>query len=165
MSDRRLFFAIVVMAAACGRPVAAAGACVATDARIVVDTAKHSLALCEQGHETAAFGIRLGRGGVGKKQEGDGKTPIGVYALGEPRTSDRFGVFIPIGYPTPEQRKQGYTGGDIGVHGPHRWVRWLGSLVNTFDSSDGCVGLATDEEINRIAAWAVRVHSHTIELR
>jgi murein L,D-transpeptidase YafK len=27
----------------------------------------------------------LGRGGVGKTREGDGKTPIGVYPLGEPR--------------------------------------------------------------------------------
>jgi len=50
-------------------------------------------------------------------------------------------------------------------HGPHRWVRWLGSLVNTFDSSDGCVGVATDEEINTIAAWVKQVHTHTIEIR
>ncbi len=165
MVDRRGLFWLVMALAGCGRPVEAAGVCAAPDARIVVDTAKHRLALCEQGQETAVFGIRLGRGGVGKTQEGDGKTPLGVYPLGQPRPSQRFGVFIPIGYPTADQRRQGFTGGDVGVHGPHRWVRWLGALVNTFDSSDGCVGLATDAEIDRIAAWVTRVHPPSIELR
>ena len=106
-----------------------------------------------------------GARGVGKTAEGDGKTPLGTYPLSEPRPSQRFGVFIPIGYPTAEQRSKGYTGGDVGVHGPHRWVRWLGSLVNTFDSSDGCVGVATDDEINRIAAWMKQTHVRTIEIR
>jgi len=164
MSHRSLLL-IVATVAACGRPVEAAGSCSAKDSRIVVETTKHRLALCEAGREAAAFDIRLGRGGVGKTAEGDGKTPVGIYLLGEPRPSNRFGVFIPIGYPTAEQRSRGYTGGDVGVHGPHRWVRWLGSLVNTFDSSDGCVGVATDEEINTIAAWVKRAHARTIEIR
>jgi murein L,D-transpeptidase YafK len=156
---------IVLMVAACARPVLAAGSCTAKDSRVVVETAEHRLALCEGGSQVAEFGVRLGRGGVGKTAEGDGKTPLGTYPLGEPRPSQRFGVFIPIGYPTAEQRSKGYTGGDVGVHGPHRWVRWLGSLVNTFDSSDGCVGVATDDEINRIAAWMKQTHVRTIEIR
>jgi murein L,D-transpeptidase YafK len=155
----------VVVAATCSRPALASGSCTAKDSRVVVETAKHRLALCEGGWQVAEFGVRLGRGGVGKTAEGDGKTPLGTYPLGEPRPSQRFGVFIPIGYPTAEQRSKGYTGGDVGVHGPHRWVRWLGSLVNTFDSSDGCVGLATDDEINRLAAWMKQTHVRTIEIR
>jgi murein L,D-transpeptidase YafK len=163
--SRRLPFWILVLVAAFARPAGAVGSCSAKDSRIVVESAKHRLALCEGDREIAAFGVRLGRGGVGKMAEGDGKTPLGTYAMGEPRPSERFGVFIPIGYPTAEQRSKGYTGGDVGVHGPHRWVRWLGSLVNTFDSSDGCVGVATDDEINRIAAWAKQTHVRTIEIR
>ena len=161
----RLLPLLVLMSMSCGRKVEAAGVCAATDSRIVVETAKHRLALCTGGQEAAVFGIRLGRGGVGKQAEGDGKTPLGTYALGAPRPSKRFGTFIPIGYPTVEQRKQGFTGGDVGVHGPFRWVRWLGSLVNTFDSSDGCVGVATDEEINAIADWIAKVHAQTIEIK
>jgi murein L,D-transpeptidase YafK len=153
------------MTAVCARPVLADGSCLAKDSRVVVETAKHRLALCEAGRQIAEFGVRLGRGGVGKTAEGDGKTPLGTYAMGEPRPSERFGVFIPISYPTAGQRSKGYTGGDVGVHGPHRWVRWLGSLVNTFDSSDGCVGLATDDEINRIATWVKQTHVRTIEIR
>lgn len=166
MTPHASLLCIVVLATGCCvRPALASGSCSAPDARIIVDTKAHALLLCERDKEIAAFGVRLGRGGTGKTKEGDGKTPLGTYPLGEPRKSERFGIFISIGYPTPEQRQRGYTGGDVGVHGPHRFVRWLGSLVNTFDSSDGCVGLATDAEIERIAAWVKTAGSRTIELR
>jgi murein L,D-transpeptidase YafK len=166
MSGAALFRSLLwLVLVAVGRAAVAAGQCSGADVRIVVETSKHRLALCEQGREAAAFDVRLGRGGVGKRSEGDGKTPLGRYALGDPRPSERFGVFIPIEYPTPEQRRQGYTGGDVGVHGPHRWVRWLGSLVNTFDSSDGCVGVATVQEITAISDWVKKTHARTIELR
>ena len=94
-----------------------------------------------------------------------GRTPIGTYPLGQPRASQRYGIFIPIGYPTADQRKKGLTGGAVGVHGPDRRVKWLGRLVNTFDTSDGCVGLAKDEEMERIAKWVRSAKAHTIELR
>jgi hypothetical protein len=59
----------------------------------------------------------------------------------------------------------GYSGSDVGVHGPPRWATWLGSLVNTFDLSDGCVGLARDAEIETIAEWVGTASVRTIELR
>lgn len=139
--------------------------CAAPDTRIVVDLAKHQLALCDKALTVATFRVRLGRGGLGKTREGDGKTPVGVYPLGDPRPSNRYGTFIPIGYPTDEQRRLGYTGSAVGVHGPGRWVKWLGSLVNTFDSSDGCVGVARDSEIDTIARWVSAAPARTIELR
>jgi murein L,D-transpeptidase YafK len=139
--------------------------CSAPDLRVVVDLKKHSLALCEKGRVVGIFDVRLGRGGTGKTQEGDGKTPIGTYPLGEPRPSKRFGTFIPIGFPTEEQKKMGYSGSAVGVHGPPRWARWIGSLVNTFDLSDGCVGVARDSEIEKIASWVRSASVGTIELR
>lgn len=59
----------------------------------------------------------------------------------------------------------GYTGSAVGVHGPARWVKWLGSLVNAVDSSDGCVGVARDAEIEEIASWVRAASVRTIELR
>jgi hypothetical protein len=146
-------------------PVAGGQTCAAPDARIVVDLASHVLALCDKDKLVEAFSVRLGRGGVGKTREGDGKTPVGTYDLGAPRPSNRYGTFIPVGYPTDEQKKMGYTGGAIGVHGPPREVKWMGSLVNSFDLSDGCVGVARDAEIQRIAAWVRAASVRTIELR
>lgn len=134
-------------------------------ALVVVDTAQHALALCEDGRATASFAVRIGKHGTGKTKEGDGKTPLGRYALGGGRASTKYGSFLPIGYPTAEQRAQGFTGGDVGVHGPDRRVRWLGPLVNAFDTTDGCVGLATDEETTRVATWVREHHASSIVLR
>lgn len=117
-----------------------------------VDTSSHRLWLCEGATPDGVVGVRLGKGGVGKTSEGDGKVPLGRYELGKPRRSEKFGLFIPIAYPTAAQRALGYTGGSVGIHGPHRSVRWLGSLVNAFDTTDGCVGLATDEETAQVAS-------------
>ncbi len=120
---------------------------------VVVDTAKHAMLVCERSSVVATFSVRLGKRGTGKTREGDGKTPLGRYALGTPRPSTAYGLFVPIAYPTPEQRRAGYTGGSVGVHGPDRRVRWLGRWVNAFDTTDGCVGLATDEETETFARF------------
>jgi len=131
---------------------------------VVVRTREHRLYACEVNEVVASYGIRLGRKGTGKTKAGDGKTPLGTYRLGVPRPSKKYGIFIPVGYPTTEQRRRGHTGGAIGVHGPLRSVRWLGRAVNWFDTSDGCVGLATDDEMEALADW-VRAHgARTITL-
>lgn len=158
-------FLFVVVGAVWSNPSHAEPVCKGGDARIVVDLEDHKLALCEQAKVVESFGVRLGHGGIGKTRAGDGKTPVGTYPLGKPRVSRRYGMFIPIGYPTAEQRKKGYTGGAVGVHGPDRRAKWLGRLVNTFDTSDGCVGLAKDEEMERIAKWVRSAKVRTIELR
>jgi len=159
------FLLLGVLTSACGKPAEAAPVCSTSDSRIVVHLKEHVLLLCEKDKVIGTFGVRLGSGGIGKSHEGDHTTPVGEYALGEPRPSKSFGTFIPIGYPNAEQRKAGLTGGDVGVHGPHRWIKWLGRLVNTFDSSDGCVGVATDAEIERIADWVRSASARRIELR
>ncbi len=43
-------------------------------------------------------------------------------------------------------------------------MRWLGALVNLFDTTDGCVGIATDSEMGAIAEW-LRRHPADVVLR
>jgi murein L,D-transpeptidase YafK len=107
----------------------------------------------------------LGRGGVGKTRHGDNKVPTGTYPLGQPRKSTKFWMFIPIGYPTPEQRNMGYTGQGVGVHGPHRYLRWLGPLTNTASSTAGCIGLGKNEQIEEVSAWVTSTKVKTLEIR
>lgn len=165
MKARVALLALVALSGGCSKAAGAVPVCSASDARIVVHLKEHILLLCEKDKVIETFGVRLGSGGTGKSREGDKKTPVGEYELGEPRPSKSFGTFIPISYPTAEQQKAGFTGGAVGVHGPHRWISWLGSLVNTFDSSDGCVGVASDAEIERIARWVRSASAKRIELR
>jgi L,D-peptidoglycan transpeptidase YkuD (ErfK/YbiS/YcfS/YnhG family) len=132
---------------------------------LVVDTDAHRLSLCASGASIETFSVRLGRNGVGKAREGDGKTPYGRYPLADPRASTAYGTFIPIGYPTDAQHREGYTGSAVGVHGPHRRMLWAGQLVNVFDTTDGCIGIATDAEMTRLAAWVRRTRVVEIVLR
>jgi murein L,D-transpeptidase YafK len=132
---------------------------------VVVETKKHTLTLCKSGRVVQSFGVRLGKHGTGKSREGDGKTPLGRYPLGGAVPSADYGLFLPIGYPTPEQRKLGYTGSAVGVHGPARRVRWLGSWVNAFDLTDGCVGIATDDEMKVVAEFVGKQGAHEIMIR
>jgi murein L,D-transpeptidase YafK len=149
-----------------GEPVdaSAPGEC-PREASIVVDTGAHRLSLCEGGKTTATYSVRIGKKGTGKTREGDGKTPLGRYPIGAAHPSAAYGQFMPIGYPTAEQRRQGYTGSAVGVHGPDRRLTWAGRLVNAFDTTDGCVGIATDEEMSAVAAWAKKAHVTEIVLR
>jgi len=117
---------------------------------VAVHHATHELILCSRGTAVRSFDVRLAANGIGKEREGDKKLPLGTYPLGAAVTSARFGKFLPVGYPTPEQRSRGMTGSAVGVHGPAREAAWLGSLLNTFDTTDGCVGLAHDEEVAAI---------------
>ena len=131
---------------------------------VVVDVHARSLWLCELGATQAHYSVALGRGGTGKRTSGDRKTPLGWYALGEPRPSDRFGVFIPISYPTEAQRRRGFTGGEIGIHGPKRRFEWAGSWNTYVDWTDGCIALGTLDEAMRVATF-VREHAPSVLIR
>ncbi len=125
--------------------------CVQAGRVLYVRTEERTLYLCEGGKVKATHRVALGRGGVGKRLEGDGRVPVGSYALGAPRASSKFHLFIPVGYPTAAQRAQGFTGRDIGVHGPHRLAQ--GAYSTLVDWTQGCIAVGTDEEIAAIAAW------------
>lgn len=118
---------------------------------VAVATRDHALWLCRQGWPVARFAVALGRGGVDKRERGDARTPLGVYPLGDPRPSRRFRTFIPIGYPTSEQVAQGYSGGDVGIHGPDR--RRAGVAMAAGDWTLGCIATATDGDLARIASF------------
>jgi len=120
---------------------------------VVVEIETHSMRLCEKDTIVGEYRVALGRGGEDKTKEGDAKTPLGEYSLGTPRPSKRFGLFIPIGYPTAEQRKRGFTGGAIGIHGPDRRFKWLGDITTWVDWTEGCIALGTDDDTESVAQW------------
>ncbi len=156
----RCFAALLFLAFAW--PAHAADPCADRGTSIVVLTAQRVLHRCEEGRTTGTYPVALGRGGLGKEREGDGRTPLGTYPLGAPRASAKFWTFIPLAYPTPAQRRLGFTGGAVGVHGPPRKLGgWFGRL---FDWTKGCVAVATRAEIEEIAAWARRVRPRAIHL-
>ncbi len=134
--------------------------CAGYPAALVVDTARRTMVTCRDRRTEGTFRVSLGRGGIDKRARGDRKTPLGEYDLGTPRSSARYGLFIPIGYPKPEQKANGRSGGDIGIHGPHREFLWLGKDSTDVDWTLGCIAVGTDEEIVEVARW-VQEHNVT----
>jgi murein L,D-transpeptidase YafK len=131
---------------------------------VVVLLAEHSLLLCSDGKSEKDYAVSLGKAGVGKTSGGDNKTPVGSYHLGVPRASGRFGIFIPVGYPTEEQKRKGYTGQAIGIHGPDRHFTWAGWLNTMIDWTQGCVAVKSDESIGEIAAWVKKRKPRLVHL-
>lgn len=120
---------------------------------INVHTTKRILNICKHGSVIKTFKVALGYKGVGKKQAGDNKTPIGLYRLAYPRKSNQFKVFIPILYPTTKQLAAGYTGRDVGIHGPTQssgGFNWFNSLPY---STRGCIAVGKNNYIEYVANW------------
>jgi murein L,D-transpeptidase YafK len=160
--EKILLLAVLATVPAMAFGVTATAPCASSEPQVIVATNEHRLWLCDGGRPLASYRVALGRGGKDKKVQGDNKTPLGTYLLGTPRASARFGTFIPVAYPTPEQRNQGFTGTDVGIHGPDRRFRWAGRMNTWFDWTAGCIALATDEEVQAVAAWVQRKPTVTI---
>lgn len=120
---------------------------------IAVLSSKRELWLCQGGSAVAMFRVALGRGGLDKHREGDGRTPSGTYAVGAPRPSTLYGTFIPIEYPTPEQIAQGFTGSRIGIHGPPRGMSEPEYPLTSVDWTRGCIATGLDDHIELIAEF------------
>ena len=120
---------------------------------INVHTTEQILNICKRGSVIKTFKVALGYKGVGKKQAGDNKTPIGLYGLAYPRKSNQFKVFIPILYPTTKQLAAGYTGRDVGIHGPTQSSSLFGWLSNLPSSTRGCIAVGKNNHIEYVANW------------
>jgi hypothetical protein len=131
-------------------------------ASIVVVTDSQILVTCESGSPVKQYPVALGRCGVGKTTEGDGKTPVGTYQLANPSESaSGFGQFIPVGYPTRAQTREGYSGGAIGIHGPKSLKNDgvsrhpLGG-ARAFNWTQGCIALDSYDAVNEVSRFVSR---------
>src|SRR4030042_2205532 len=134
-----LFFALFFWTISCHR--AMGEPCEGLDTSLIVDTKNHKIWLCQENKSVGEYEVELGSGGIEKRKKGDKKTPLGEYTLGYPRPSVRFGIFIPVGYPTQKQVSNGYFGRAIGVPGPTRAFKNLGSITTRSAGTHGCIGV------------------------
>jgi murein L,D-transpeptidase YafK len=131
---------------------------------VTVITRKRELWLCQEGAAVARFQVAMGRGGFDKRRKGDGRTPLGTYSLGAPRPSVRYGVFIPIDYPTPDQAAAGFTGSEVGIHGPPRGLSEPEYPTTVVDWTQGCIATGVDADIDVIAEF-VRARQPVLVIR
>ena len=94
---------------------------------------------------TASFYAAIGRLGVGKQDEGDQRTPLGVYditgRLGSQQVGDFYGAgALPLSYPNEHDRRLRRTGANIWLHGT-RAERHADAPF----SSNGCIVLSNPD--------------------
>lgn len=136
--------------------------------RIVVDKGERRLYLMRKGAVIDAFSVALGSDPAGDKvQDGDGRTPDGLYTIDAKSPKSAYHLSLHISYPDAEDRAEAARrgvkpGGDIAIHGLPDGLAMVGALHRLFDWTNGCIAV-TDTEIERI--WARVAVGTPIEIK
>ena len=132
--------------------------------RIVIDKSERQLRAYSKGAIVRRLPVSLGRDPEGpKQQEGDNRTPEGVYPLTEHKRDSGYHLALRVGYPTPgeavvAQRQDREPGSDIMIHGLRNGFGWIGTVHRSVDWTRGCIALTNGE-----MEWLYRSTSaHTV---
>lgn len=136
--------------------------------RIVVEKSARRLSIFRDGNQLKNYRIALGWNPLGAKQEeGDMKTPEGIYKIDGRNPQSSFHLALHISYPSDEEKKRaaghGVSAGfDIMIHGIQNGRGWIGAFHRWKDWTAGCIAV-TDEEIEEL--WRVTPDGTTIQIR
>ena len=136
--------------------------------RVIVLKQARTLQLMSGGKVLKTYKVALGGDPVGAKvQQGDHRTPEGIYVLDHRNIHSQYYKSIHISYPNAADRANAAKlhvapGGDIFLHGLPNGYAWVGNKHRLKDWTDGCVAV-TDEEIDEI--WKLVVDGTPIEIR
>jgi murein L,D-transpeptidase YafK len=94
---------------------------------------------------TSSHYASIGRLGMGKRNEGDLRTPLGLYDITGRLFTKQIGDFygagaLSLSYPNPHDRRLQRSGANIWLHGTR-----LGRYADAPLSSNGCIVLANDD--------------------
>jgi murein L,D-transpeptidase YafK len=126
---------------------------------IVVDKSGRLLHLLKAGVIFRSYKISLGGKPLGPKhQEGDSKTPEGLYMIDQKNSASDYTLSLHISYPNQDDinwaRNHGVdAGGDIMIHGlPNEW--WKRAFIKDgMDWTKGCVAINHDDQINEVFSF------------
>lgn len=85
-----------------------------------------------------------------KEQEGDQKTPEGIYTLDYKKEDSSFYRAMHISYPNATDIQNAESkgvppGGFIMVHGQRNGLGWLAPITQNFNWTNGCIALTNSE--------------------
>src|SRR5258708_38603774 len=135
--------------------------------RIVVEKSAKRLSIFRDGNHIKSYRIALGRNPVGAKQEeGDTKTPEGIYKIDSRNAQSSFHLALHISYPSDEDNKRAAARGvpagfDIMIHGIQNGRGWIGVFHRWKNWTAGWIALtvqATEE------LWRDTPHGTPLEI-
>lgn len=116
-----------------------------------VDKSENKMYLLEGEEILKEYHVAFGANPKGhKQQEGDEKTPEGVYTLDYKKEGSSFYRAMHISYPNAQDKanakKLGVSpGGFIMVHGQKNNLGWLSSITQRMNWTNGCIALTNKE--------------------
>ena len=128
--------------------------------RVFVDKSDRALTLMSDGKIIRSYHIALGGSPSGhKQQEGDQRTPVGIYTLDYKNENSIAHRSIHISYPNDEDKARAKSlevnpGGDIMIHGQMNGFGHLGWLNQRRDWTVGCIAV-TNAEMDEIMAAVI----------
>ncbi|MGJ5820864.1 L,D-transpeptidase family protein [Paludibaculum fermentans] len=149
--------------------VAPPALCAAEQAdRIVIHKARRELQLLQNGKVFKTYKVALGKQPVGPKiQQGDMRTPEGLYRVDGRYARSQFHRALHISYPNSTDRARAQRlgvqpGGDILIHGLPNGQGSVGNAHLQSDWTWGCIAV-TDEEIEEI--WKLVPNGAVVEIQ
>lgn len=136
--------------------------------RVVVEKTKRQMHLMQNGKVLRTYKVALGQNPVGhKQQQGDQRTPEGVYTVDLRRPESRFNLALRISYPNRNDIQLAAArgvdpGGEIYIHGQPNGGVNPARLADGPDWTDGCVAV-TNREMQEI--WAMVRIGTPVEIR
>jgi murein L,D-transpeptidase YafK len=123
--------------------------------RIVVVKSARTLSIFRGGKQLKTYRVALGHNPIGpKEEEGDMKTPEGIYKIDERKADSDYHLALHISYPSAEDTARATgrgvsAGSDIEIHGFPNGHGALGASHYLSDWTAGCIAV-TNEEIDEI---------------
>ncbi len=136
--------------------------------KIVVAKEARLLTIFAKDIPLKSYRISLGFAPSGhKEQEGDGKTPEGIYTISGRNPNSAYHRSLRVSYPSPADtaaaRRKGVSpGGDIMVHGLPNNTPGFALIHKSRDWTAGCIAV-TDAEIEEL--WRAIPNGATIDIR
>jgi murein L,D-transpeptidase YafK len=135
---------------------------------ILIEKSARKLSAFHDGKRIKTYPVALGLNPIGaKEQEGDMKTPEGVYQIDYRNLNSDYHLALHISYPSDKDNARAASRGvpagfDIMIHGLPNGRGWIGAFHRRKDWTAGCIAL-TDEQIEEL--WRVTPDGTTVEIR
>jgi len=157
---------LVVLTSIIAHPVAAKNPTNENPADYVkVFKAKREMVLYRHGEPIKRYHVSLGDNPIGhKQQQGDEKTPEGIYTIDFRNPKSSYHLSLHINYPNVEDKRKAkqrgvHPGGDIFIHGLPNGMGAMAKLFLNRDWTDGCIAVNNQEieEIWRLVRDGTRI--------
>lgn len=136
--------------------------------KVLVVKSERKLHLLSRGETVKTYRVSLGKQPRGpKRQEGDHRTPEGLYWIDWRKTSDKYNLSMHISYPNvsdlAQARADGVTPGSmIMLHGTPLDVEYPEWYFQGLDWTEGCIALKNSDMSE---VWSLVKDGTLIEIR